>query len=488
MWGYVALLIFLNGIVAVGVRFQPKCYDKLDKKDLLICLYPSVAFWLDKTGYFESELSRKKIEMLQLLHPGKDIRKEYYLKTYRKIAILYTILYLSAILGVLVQGANRTVILKKYGVNRPDVGFGTREELLHVRLEEEGKRTEEEVTVQVCARNYSEKELLKFKEEAKQYVLEKILGENESLEEVNKPLHLITRVPENPFDISWELGTQKLIGEKGEIYNRDIKKKMYTSIRMRLAYKAEEEYMEVPIGVLPRVSTWQEKAREDFMEMVEQINEDSKEKASYTLPSKIGNVEVSYMVKKEGIAKKIIISGILSCIGMWMYWEESVKKNKKLRDYESQLDYPGIVYKLTLLLGAGITFKAAWYRTIQDYEKEKKSGKKRFAYEEMIVTWNEMQNGVPEIEAFSEFGKRMKMRSYLRFSALISQNLKKGTKGFLMQLESEAREAQEERKQMARRLGEEAGTKLLFPMLIMLIIVLVIVMLPAFLNFSEGGL
>jgi len=41
----------------------------------------------------------------------------------------------------------------------------------------------------------------------------------------------------------------------------------------------------------------------------------------------------------------------------------------------------------------------------------------------------------------------------------------------------------EERKSLARKLGEEAGTKLLLPMLLMLILVIVILMVPAILSF-----
>ena len=40
-----------------------------------------------------------------------------------------------------------------------------------------------------------------------------------------------------------------------------------------------------------------------------------------------------------------------------------------------------------------------------------------------------------------------------------------------------------ERKNNARKLGEKAGTKLLFPMILMLGIVMVILMVPAFLAF-----
>jgi hypothetical protein len=45
-------------------------------------------------------------------------------------------------------------------------------------------------------------------------------------------------------------------------------------------------------------------------------------------------------------------------------------------------------------------------------------------------------------------------------------------------------EAFEERKETAKRLGEEAGTKLLIPMMIMLVLVLVIIMVPAFQAFK----
>ena len=47
-------------------------------------------------------------------------------------------------------------------------------------------------------------------------------------------------------------------------------------------------------------------------------------------------------------------------------------------------------------------------------------------------------------------------------------------------LRLEAVQAFEERKATAKRLGEEAGTKLLLPMFLMLAIVLVIVIVPAF--------
>ena len=64
----------------------------------------------------------------------------------------------------------------------------------------------------------------------------------------------------------------------------------------------------------------------------------------------------------------------------------------------------------------------------------------------------------------------------------MSQNLRKGTKGLSELLKLESIQAFEELKARAKRLGEEAGTKLLLPMFLMLVVVLIIVIVPAFLT------
>ena len=59
---------------------------------------------------------------------------------------------------------------------------------------------------------------------------------------------------------------------------------------------------------------------------------------------------------------------------------------------------------------------------------------------------------------------------------------RKGTKGLAEILENEVNDAYEDRKALARKKGEEAGTKLLLPMGIMLVISMAIIIIPAFLS------
>lgn len=71
----------------------------------------------------------------------------------------------------------------------------------------------------------------------------------------------------------------------------------------------------------------------------------------------------------------------------------------------------------------------------------------------------------------------------MKFSSILVQNLKKGNRSMTDLLKQEAAEAFQERKEAAKRLGEEASAKLLGPMMILLFIVLIIILVPAFISF-----
>ena len=119
-------------------------------------------------------------------------------------------------------------------------------------------------------------------------------------------------------------------------------------------------------------------------------------------------------------------------------------------------------------------------KSVAETEERKNDGKKRKAYEEMIFTMNQMQGGVPEGECYENYGKRCGISCYRKLGTMLSQNLKKGSGGLSQLLEREAQESFEDRKNLAKKLGEEAGTKLMIPMFLMLIIVFAIVIIPAF--------
>ena len=97
---------------------------------------------------------------------------------------------------------------------------------------------------------------------------------------------------------------------------------------------------------------------------------------------------------------------------------------------------------------------------------------------------NGMQSGVAEAAAYERFGTRCRMPAYLKLGTLLSQNLRKGTRNLAEQLKGESREAFEDRKALAKRMGEECESKLLIPMMMMLLTILIIIMYPAASSFQ----
>ena len=173
---------------------------------------------------------------------------------------------------------------------------------------------------------------------------------------------------------------------------------------------------------------------------------------------------------------------VLIAVLLWLQQKQDQRQNLNEKREQMMLDYPEIINKLTLFIGAGMTVKRAWKKIVQDYEVQKDTRGSRYAYEEMKLTCREIESGISETESYEKFGKRCEVQAYLKLGALLSQNLRKGVKGLSEMLRQESAQAFEERKASAKRKGEEAGTKLLLPMFLMLTIVLVIVIVPAFLS------
>ena len=82
----------------------------------------------------------------------------------------------------------------------------------------------------------------------------------------------------------------------------------------------------------------------------------------------------------------------------------------------------------------------------------------------MLYTCRELQGGVSEGAAYEHFGKRTGLREYIRLGTLLGQNLKRGNSTLTERLREEAEKSSAESLLRVRRLGEEAGTKLLVPM------------------------
>ena len=201
-----------------------------------------------------------------------------------------------------------------------------------------------------------------------------------------------------------------------------------------------------------------------------------------TLPEQIGGRKAEWSFPAETRAFGILVLGAGGAVLLWVSEKQRKKEERKKEILQMKMDYPQIINKLTLYIGAGMTIRRAWFCIAQDYEKNREKTGKRKAYEEMVCTMNQIRGGGSEGECYENCGARCGITSYRKFGMLLSQNLRKGPRGITETLRREAEEAFEERMNQAKKLGEEAGTKLMIPMFLMLAVVFLIVMVPALLS------
>lgn len=381
------------------------------------------------------------------------------------------------------------------GIRRNHYGEGSRTEEILVRVEhKEGEETNEKkqkIPVDVSERVYTTEEI----QEVFRTVTEKmdgwILGENESPDRIEYDLNLLTEIPGQPVDVSWELDRYDVMNIYGELNpEKLVDEGTQVELQAVLTYRertSEQALYTCTVRVYPPALGEEAAAVEKIKKEIEEQDQKTATEPELELPRTVDGQELHYYRASE--QRGWILMGMAVFMIVLFYAREKQNAGKELekRRRQMRLDHPEIVSKLSLLLGAGMTVKRAWMKIVEDYKKEeqaeekgRKQKAKRYAYEEMCRTLHEMDGGVTEAESYERFGRRCDCPEYLRLGALLSQNLRKGTKGLNELLQLEAVQAFENRKAAARRMGEEAGTKLLLPMFLMLAVVLVIVIVPAF--------
>lgn len=495
----IAILLMIGAVTfSLSLRNRRELLKGFDKKEhKLYFLYPMADLILSKTPLIQY-LHRKS----QVREAGRAInvtnKPEVWLRLYwySKISLFVMVLYLfllMAFFSQLLSGAD--MMLSEGYLRRPNQGEGDQEVQLKVSLDaiEEDVPSDnrlssysEEITLHVEERNYKEEELEQLFEEAKDYLEIQVLGKNDNADRIYENLVFPRSIPGTGIAVDWKPEDPELIHRDGTINNESIgqngRETMVTSI-----LTCQEEVREHPMKfhIMPKEYSQEEQLKRKLKKEVEKSSENSRQEPWIKLPDSIEGYKIHWEEIKKDHSFLLVCMGILTAVLGWVYKDRQLEDQMKLRKNQMLIDYPEIINKFNLLITAGMTIKQAWYKIAGDYKLKKEEGciKKRYAYEEMVLTMQELKLGMQEMMAYEAFGRRCGLLPYMKFSSLIAQNLRKGNRGLLELLHKEAVEAFEERKESAKRLGEEAGLKLLAPMIIMLIIVFIIILIPAFISF-----
>lgn len=339
------------------------------------------------------------------------------------------------------------------------------------------------IEIEVGEREYTSQEIQEIFEEAMEKLDEVVLGENESFNHVEQNLKLVSTLEDYPVHIEWQVDVNPVMNLFGQIQEEHVTPEgTLVELRAILSYREEEAIYVRHANVYPVARKGMEKVMHEIEQEVKHLEEGTRGNENFKLPAEVNGQVLSWSQKREHRWYYVLVLGIAISIYLVYHEHEKVKQEKQRRVDELMREYPGMMSKLTMLISAGTTVRSAWEKIVQNYERQKESMGEQTVYEEMLTTLREMQGGVPEAECYERFGKRCGVTTYVKFGTMLSQNLRKGSKGVSDSLRMEAIQSFENRKSTAKRLGEEAGTKLLMPMLGMLAVVFIMVMVPAFLS------
>ena len=298
----------------------------------------------------------------------------------------------------------------------------------------------------------------------------------------------------NVDDFKYYVEYQKVIDGSGNVNNDNFKLtefctgfiviQLSTEIKEQEGSYKSEKYM-LPIRVVSKklspIEAFKVAFRKELLNSDrETINEDT-----IKLPKVINDFKIVYKEKKNLGFLLMPIFGILVAILLEARDKEEEKEKAKRRLRLLEIDFAQIISKILLYVSSGMTIRNSFIRLAEQYQKSKKENAKlesHAAYEELITVKNKLTSGYSEISAYEEMAKNINMRAYTRFLNIIIQSIKNGNKDLKNILNMEVQDALYERKQNAKKLGEEAATKLVLPLMMMLSIIMVVIMVPAFMG------
>lgn len=235
------------------------------------------------------------------------------------------------------------------------------------------------------------------------------------------------------------------------------------------------------VGIVPRALSRYESLLLQLQQAITTEDEGSLGENMLSLPTEIDGQRIYYSEHEDRSYLLLPLLGVIAAMAIYMRQGQARRTEKKQREALLMLDYSELVSKLMVYIGAGLTVRNALETISQHFDALIARGIKedRPLYQELRTMVIQFRRNMPESEIYLSFGRRVNLKPYTKLVSLIEQNRMNGARNLRAMLELEMEDAFEQRKTTARRLGEEAGTKLLLPLFIMLGIVMIIVIVPA---------
>lgn len=421
-------------------------------------------------------LPEGKLREAMELYPGKTrdevqeiIRRELQKKLIPGVAAFVLFLLLAA--GMAKKEP------EQQGMMRPAPGEGAVTEEILMETETGWK----ELTLEIGALEYEEAQIEVLHRKAEQLLEKLVPGENESWTMVKSNLVFPETLPEGGT-IYWNTDAPWVIDMKGSVQNEELETPEQVLITAKIYYGSEYRYFTRQVTVLPKEYTGEAAVIRKVQQELQRQEESSRTLERFTLPETVDGYAVKTGKKDNfGVAAFCVLLAVVIPLLLYSGYFGNLDTKRKKRREQAEEGYLNFVTKLSLMMAAGVTVRQSFIRLAEEYEKN--YGGKHMLTAELQVAKQELDNGHSEQEVYEAFGRRIGVLPYQRLASLLTQNVSRGVQGLRNLLLLEAKEVMAQERAEIKVKGEQAGTKLLFPMMGLLFLVFAILLVPAFLTF-----
>ncbi|MCR5417020.1 MAG: type II secretion system F family protein [Pseudobutyrivibrio sp.] len=408
------------------------------------------------------------------MHKKHDLTSKKQIIEILVVAIIFGI-------GLLIYDYQATKINFDGTFERNDAGHGNIQDTVQVQFDDEVR----DMDISVSEKLLTEEAVNEAFDAAIEEIDNTFLGENKSANDVRYNLNLKEKYYDGLINAQWQISDFSIISTEGIVNQDNVPEEgSVISLNTILSYEDYKHSYGFSVVVNPIGMDTSEGKLININKAIKAVDENTRDSEKLVLPKEVENLPLKWTKKMDFRGLQMILLGVATCAALVIGKKQDEKKAKLTLINEKERDYPMIVSELSILMGAGMSFRKALERIVARYQQKVKKDEsaKSAGYEDILRTHRKMQEGTGELAAIEELGRDSGCKEYRKLATLLSQNLRKGSRDLIDCLEKEELYAFELKKQRAIRAGEEASTKLLIPMGGMLFIIIVILIVPAMLQ------
>ncbi len=409
---------------------------------------------------------------LEQLNPGDNIPELYREYVVGKISLSLAVIIVGAVLaaGLKYKSDSSAGELADGTITREDFAGDPISVDLEASIDDSG----DPISLQLNPKSLTDEEIEVILPEFYDLLGKKLLAGNKSFDQITEDVDLVSSVKGYPFSVEWSSSDTGLVAA-GSGAVTEVDSECQVILKASVRYMESVFEKEFFLTLKPRDYSGSKEIHYALEKLLKDSEEASRESRIWKIPEEYEGQPIEWKKSVKDYSA-FVFAGVLA-VGMIIFVMSDKDLAAKVEEKKKKMKraYPDVIEKMILYIGAGMTVRAAFFKIASGGAPDDNP-----IYSEMIFTCRELKSGISEEEGYERFGKRTGLQEYIRMAGLLGQNLKKGSADLLSRLRAEADSAVAEKMQNCRKLGEEAVTKLLLPMVLMLLVVMIMILLPAF--------